>query len=195
MTNPNLATTTHPIHAWLHQLVSSLTTLPPVLGLIIVALLLLVLLVLNHRKKLIIANKSKVLAETEARYSLLFEHSPIPLLEEDLSAIKTFLDQLHAQGITDLAGYFDQHPESLYRCIDLARICTANRAALRLYGARRIEDLCHVNTILPEDQTPSFQRAILTLLRDGSTELVHENRSLDGRLLTVERRMVVAAGP
>lgn len=194
MTDPNLATTAHPIHTWVHQLASVFSTLPPVLGLVIVAILLLVLLVLNHRKKLIIANKSKVLAETEARYSLLFEHSPIPLLEEDLSAIKTFVDQLHTQGVTDLSAYFDQHPESLRRCIDLARICTANRAALRLYGARRIEDLCHVNTILPEDQTPSFQRALLTLLREGSVELVHENRSLDGRLLTVERRVVVAAG-
>lgn len=193
MIDTSLATAGHPVHVWIQQLMSVITTLPTELGLIIVVLLV-VLLVLNHRKKLIIANKSKALAETEARYSLLFEHSPIALLEEDLSASKTFLEQLRAQGVTDLAAYFDQHPESLRRCIDLARICTANRAALRLYGARHPQELIHLNTILPEEQNPSFQRAVLTLLCEGSTELVQENRSLDGRLLTVERRVVVAAG-
>ncbi len=189
-----LAASGHSVQVWMHQVLTVITTLPTELGLIIVVLLLVVLLVLNHRKKLIIAYKSKALEETEARYSLLFEHSPIPLLEEDLSASKTFLDQLLAQGVTDLAAYFAQHPESLRRCIDLVRICAANRAALRLYGAQQVRELQHMNTILPDDQNPSFQRALLALLREGSAELVYENRSLDGRLLTVERRVVVAAG-
>src|SRR5665647_1055840 len=76
------------------HLCTSFSEMFTVAGLVVVAMLLLALLVLNQRKKTIITNKSKALEETEARYRLLFEHSPIPLLEEDLSAVKTFIDQL-----------------------------------------------------------------------------------------------------
>ncbi|MDD2462375.1 MAG: ATP-binding protein [Desulfobulbus sp.] len=164
------------------------------IGLIVVVLLLVVLLILNQRKKRIISSKSKELAETEARYSLLFEHSPIPLLEEDLSAVKHFIDQLTQQGVSDFSAYFEQHPESLRRCIDMVRVCTANRAALKLYAAQKSEELIHLSTVLPDDQNETFKQAILNLLKNGSSELVYENKALDGQLLTVERRVVVAAG-
>lgn len=170
------------------------TPLFNIAGLLTVLVLFLTLICLNQRKKQIISSKSKALAETEARYSLLFEHSPIPLLEEDLSAVKTFLDQLNGQGVTDFNAYFEQHPHSLSRCIDLVRICAANRAALNLYGAGRIEDLLHLSTVLPDHQNDSFKRAVLNLLKEGASELIFENKALDGRLLTVERRVVVAAG-
>ncbi|MGD9949386.1 MAG: ATP-binding protein [Desulfobulbus sp.] len=164
------------------------------IGLIVVVFLLVVLLVLNQRKKRIISSKSKKLAETEARYSLLFEHSPIPLLEEDLSAVKHFIDQLTQQGVSDFNAYFEQHPESLRRCIDMVRVCVANRAALKLYSAQKSEDLLHLSTVLPDNQNEIFKRTVLNLLKDGSSDLVYENKALDGRLLTVERRVVVAAG-
>jgi hypothetical protein len=91
-------------------------------GLVLVGFLLLLLLVLNQRKKKIISSKSRALADTEARYRLLFEHSPIPLLEEDLSAVKTFVDELRSRDITDLDRYFTDNPESLNRCAALSRI-------------------------------------------------------------------------
>nr|WP_321464507.1 ATP-binding protein [uncultured Desulfobulbus sp.] len=174
---------------------SQVTSLRPTdVGLIIVVLLLIVLLYLNQRKKGIIHSKSKKLAETEARYSLLFEHSPIPLLEEDLSAVKQFIDQLTVQGVSDFNAYFEQHPESLRRCIDMVRIGAANRAALKLYAAQTREDLIHLGTVLPDSHSTTFKQGVLNLLKNGTSELVYENKALDGRLLTVERRVVVAAG-
>nr|WP_320009786.1 ATP-binding protein [uncultured Desulfobulbus sp.] len=173
---------------------TSVSFRPTDLGLIVVLALLIVLLVLNQRKKGIITAKSKQLAETEARYALLFEHSPIALLEEDLSPVKNFLDRLIHEGVSDLEGYFTQHPESLRRCIDMVRVNAANRAALTLYGAQKSEDLIHLSTILPEGQNPLFLEAIKLLLRDKTAQLVYENTSLDGRELTVERRVVVANG-
>jgi len=164
------------------------------LGLVVVLILLVLLLVLNQRKKNIISSKTQKLAETEARYSFLFEHSPIPLLEEDLSSVKQFLDQLTEQGVSDFNAYFEQHPESLRRCIDMVRVCAANLAALKLYGAEKSVDLLHLSSVLPENQNSAFNRAILNLLKEGSSELIYENKALDGRILTVERRIVVASG-
>jgi signal transduction histidine kinase len=168
--------------------------LPTEIGLILVAMLLLLLLVLNQRKKRIIIKKSKALAETEARYSLLFKHSPIPLLEEDLSAVRTFIDQLTAQGVSDFNAYFEQHPESLTRCAALVRIPEANRAALQLYQAGTAADLQRLTAILPEKQYDHFKNELLRLLKEGCSEVVLDNQTLNGTLLTVERRSVIAAG-
>ena len=165
-----------------------------VLGLATVVFLLFVLLVLNQRKKTIISNKSKALAETEARYRLLFEHSPIPLMEEDLSAVKTFIDQLAELGITDLNRYFGENPESLARCAAMVRIFDANRATLRMYRARSPRELTQLTSVLPDDQCVHFKNELQSLIKQGGSEIVLENRTLDGTLLTVERRTVVAAG-
>jgi signal transduction histidine kinase len=163
-------------------------------GLMVVVVLLCTLLFLNQRKKRIIFNKSKALEETEARYRLLFEHSPIPLLEEDLSAVKSFIDQLIGQGIGDLHRYFDENPESLDRCAAMVRILDANRAALKMYGADNADELTRLSAILPENQSHQYRSELLHLMKEGNSEIVVENRALDGTMLTVERRTVVAVG-
>jgi hypothetical protein len=165
-----------------------------VCGLVTVALLLLLLLILNQRKKKVISSKSRALKETEARYRLLFEHSPIPLLEEDLSAVKTFIDQLAGQGITDLNRYFHDNPESLDRCAAMVRILDTNKAALKMYGAAGPGELTQLTSVLPDDQSLQFKHELLSLVKDGASEIVLENRTLNGALLTVERRTVIAAG-
>ncbi len=163
-------------------------------GLVLVALLLLALVVLNQRKKAIISDTSKALEETEARYRLIFEHSPIPLLEEDLSTVKTFLDRLTSQGVTDINRFFADNPESLGRCAAMVRIIDANRAACTLYGAQAPGGLRQLSAVLPEDQNFLFKNELLALLKEGRSDIVMENRTLAGAMLTVERRAVVAAG-
>ena len=176
------------------HLCTSFSEMFTVAGLVVVAMLLLALLVLNQRKKTIITNKSKALEETEARYRLLFEHSPIPLLEEDLSAVKTFIDQLTACGITDLNRYFSENPESLSRCAAMVRVLDANRAALKMYRASSPRELTQLTSVLPDDQCFRFKNELQSLVKTGGSETVLENRTLHGTLLTVERRTVVAAG-
>jgi len=163
-------------------------------GLLFVALLLLVLFILNQRKKSIISDTSKALKETEARYRLLFEHSPVPLMEEDLSTVKTFLEQLKAQGIVNLNRYFADNPESLSRCAAMVRIIDANRAARNMYGASTLSALSQLTAVLPDDQSLHFKNELLGLAKEGGSESVLENRTLGGATLTVERRAVVAAG-
>jgi len=165
-----------------------------VCGLVTVVVLLCLLLILNQRKKKVISSKSQELKETEARYRLLFEHSPIPLLEEDLSAVKTFIDQLADQGLTDLNRYFHDNPESLSRCAAMVRILDTNKATLKMYGAAGPGELTQLTSVLPDNQSLQFKHELLSLVKDGASEIVLENRTLNGTLLTVERRTVIAAG-
>jgi PAS domain S-box-containing protein len=76
----------------------------------------------------------EALRENEARYRSLFEDSPISLWEEDFSGIKRYLDDLRAQGVSDLEPYLDQHPEAVLECIDRLKIIDVNQAALALFG-------------------------------------------------------------
>ncbi len=165
-----------------------------VIGLIIVALLLLSLFVLNQRKKTIISDTSKALEETEARYRLLFEHSPIPLMEVDLSAIKTSFDQIAGQGITNLKRYLSENPEYLIRCATMMRILDANLAAFKMYGVDNTEALTRLTAVLPDEQDIPFKNELISLAKSGESEIVLQNRAIDGSILTFERRTVVAAG-
>jgi signal transduction histidine kinase len=164
------------------------------IGLVTVALLLLSLFILNQRKKAIISDKSKALEETEARYRLLFEHSPIPLMEADLSAIKTSLDQIAGQGITNLNRYLSENPEYLIRCATMMRILDANLAAFKMYGVDNPEALTRLTAVLPDEQDIPFKNELISLAKSGESEIVLQNRALDGSILTFERRTVVAAG-
>lgn len=53
----------------------------------------------------------KAIRESEKRFRTLFEDSPIPLLEEDFTQAKSFLDRIKANGVSDLEAYFKEHPE------------------------------------------------------------------------------------
>lgn len=163
-------------------------------GLILVGLLLFLLIHLNLRKKRIISSKSKELEETEARYQLLFQHSPISLIEADLSAVKTFLDQLPGDKDLTLKQRLDLLPDSVDRCSLLVNIRDANTACLALYGVDQPEQLAPFISILPQSQQSNLKAELLGLLQEGRAEVVLENRTADGKTLTVVRKTVIPAG-
>ncbi|MEJ2613151.1 MAG: PAS domain-containing protein, partial [Candidatus Thiodiazotropha sp.] len=108
--------------------------------------------------------------ESESRYRTLFENSPVSIWEEDFSAVKTLFDRLRHEGVTDIVPYFNQHPETVRQCADLAKIIDVNRASLDLHGAASKEELLAglANTFTPE----SFDtfREELACLWHGETE-------------------------
>jgi PAS domain S-box-containing protein len=80
------------------------------------------------------------LRESEARYRLLFDESPIGLVELDVSAVRAEISRLRKSGITDLSGYLDAQPVAVQNLLSFARPIHINRAALRLYDASDEED-------------------------------------------------------
>jgi PAS domain S-box-containing protein len=77
----------------------------------------------------------EALRENEAKYRSLFEDSPISLWEEDFSEIRRYLDDLRAQGVSDLEAYFGQHPEAVVECISRLKIVDVNQTTLALFGS------------------------------------------------------------
>ncbi len=129
------------------------------------------------------------LQESEQRYRMVFENSPVSIWEEDFSAVRTLFDDLKKQGVTDIESYFDQHPETVPLCAESVKVIDVNRAALALRGAANKEELLAglVNTFTPES-FHTFRRELVRLWNAG-TEMTEDSvvRTLagDSRNVTV----------
>jgi diguanylate cyclase (GGDEF)-like protein/PAS domain S-box-containing protein len=76
----------------------------------------------------------EALRESERRYRVLFQSTPVPLVESDASELKTHLDELLAQG-----GHVDavaNDPDALARCLAMIRTTDWNAALVELLEAR-----------------------------------------------------------
>ena len=123
------------------------------------------------------------LDESETRYRGIFEGARVALWEEDFSAVLTLLEQLRAEGVTDLASHLNDHPETLARAIGLVRIRDVNDYSVELFAAERKDDLLSsLNRIfLPETQAVFAQE--LVALWDGHRRFESETtlRTLRGQ--------------
>ncbi|HEF5873761.1 TPA: histidine kinase [Burkholderia cenocepacia] len=71
----------------------------------------------------------------DARVDTLFRRAPIPILIEDWSGIKRWIDTLKARGVTDLDAYLDAHPDVIDEMRRLHAFVDANDATLSLFEA------------------------------------------------------------
>ena len=130
------------------------------------------------------------LQESERRYRLVFENSPVSIWEEDFSGVSAFLGTLKQDGVTDLEEYFDRHPQAVGHCAELVQVIDVNRAALALHGAADKEELLAglMNTFAPES-FDTFRQELLCLW-DGATEMTRDAvvKTLEG-----ERRQVTVS--
>ncbi len=79
-------------------------------------------------------NAERALRESEGRYRLFFEQSPLPIVEYDYTLIVAWHEELRAQGVTDLAAHHANHPE--VRAVALGKIkpIGINQTAIRMLG-------------------------------------------------------------
>ncbi len=129
------------------------------------------------------------LRTSEERFRALFENSPVPIWEEDFSAIKDLLEDLKQRGVEDIDVYLQQHPEVVQQCAALVRITDVNRAALRMHGAASKEELFDgLTRVFTPESYATFQQE-LVYLWNGKFEM-----AVDGvtQTLTGERRHVTA---
>lgn len=118
----------------------------------------------------------------EDRYRRVFENSPVSIGEEDFSGVKTVLDRLRHEGVTDLDSYLTGHPETVSECAGLIRLIDLNRAALQLHGAADKEQLQAgvVEAFTPE--TLETLKQLLVCLWNGETAMTRDTvlRTLAG---------------
>ncbi|MES9944936.1 MAG: EAL domain-containing protein [Candidatus Thiodiazotropha sp.] len=111
------------------------------------------------------------LRENEERFRLVYENSPVPIWEEDFSAVKSRLDELTQSNGADLEAYLDAHPEITKELVGLVRIVNINNATLELHEADSKEALLEglPKTFIPESYD-AFRKQLIALWR-GETEL------------------------
>jgi signal transduction histidine kinase/DNA-binding response OmpR family regulator len=104
------------------------------------------------------------LAASEARLRQLFEESPAPLWELDLSAVRLHLHDLRGQGERSPEEYLRTHPEAAARCARLARVIDVNRESLRVFPLDGREELpVPLTRLLSEESMPVFHAALVAL--------------------------------
>ena len=79
------------------------------------------------------ARRRAAMSENYARG--LFDHSPVSLWVEDFSAVKSLIDGVRDQGVTEFRTFIDVHPEFITRCLSEIRVLDVNRHTLELFRA------------------------------------------------------------
>ncbi len=137
------------------------------------------------------------LRESEARFRLVFESTPVSIQEEDYSAVKRYLESLRPEFGDDLEAYLKQHPEVLDKCAALVRVIDINRASLALHEADKKETILLrglPETFIPETQ--AAYRDIVVSLMGGETNFRMESeiQTLSGRRQHVDVFISVCPG-
>lgn len=81
------------------------------------------------------------LRASEERYRLLFEQSPLAIVEYDYTALQSWFEQLRAEGVTDLAAHLAAHPAAREEVLRRTPLADVNEPTIRLLGGRSKEEL------------------------------------------------------
>jgi PAS domain S-box-containing protein len=82
---------------------------------------------------------SAALQASEERFRVLFEHSPVGIIEYDYREVLEWFERLRLSGVTDLETWMTQHPAEL-ETHGRTRVVGANSAMLRLVGVRTMQE-------------------------------------------------------
>jgi PAS domain S-box-containing protein len=136
------------------------------------------------------------LSHRESRYRSLFEESPIAILEEDFSAVKTRIDALRRRGVKDWRRYFANHPELVSEMASLVKILDVNNAAIKFHGAKSKQELQKNLAHFFRDNQESKFHEELVCFAEGKNNFHLEtvNRTFDGRLVHIIIYWSVAPG-
>lgn len=106
--------------------------------------------------------------ESEQRYRLLFQSSPIAMLERDASELKRQLEEMRASGVVDLQAYFKEHPDAVTRLMDLVTTTDCNDAFMALVGVQDKEALLATLTRMTrESGLQEMAEEVISALADG----------------------------
>ena len=135
-------------------------------------------------------------AEEDMDFHGLFEHSPVSLWVEDYSGVKSFLDSLREEGITDLSTYLAEHPEAIEACMARIRVVDVNQRTLELFGAESKEALLNSLGRVFRDEMRAHFAVELAEMWAGRLAFEGEgvNYSLGGQPLEIYLRWSILPG-
>jgi diguanylate cyclase (GGDEF)-like protein/PAS domain S-box-containing protein len=136
------------------------------------------------------------LRQSEERYRQFFDNSPLPIREEDFSAVKAYLEELRPEYGDDLAGYLTAHPEVLEECARLVRVLDINQTALVFHeaGGKEVilEELSRI--FVPESMADFLSVVVMLMRGETSFQLETELQTLTGRRQYISAYFSVSPG-
>ncbi len=142
------------------------------------------------------ARTYKALHESEERFRLVYENSPVPTWEEDFSVVKARLDKLREIHGGNLESHLIEHPDIVRECAALVRVINVNNAALELHEA---DTKAQLHEGLPKtfiaESYDAFRKELIALAQ-GRTELAFDSvvQTLKGRRREVSVSFSVCPG-
>ncbi len=139
----------------------------------------------------------EALRDSERRYRVLFESTPIALVEHDASVLKAHLQALQATGVTDFEAYLRERPDILPALLAMVKITDMNAAAMELLETRELADLQRFPYIAEPERFASMVRGIIADLATGnivSQQREGTIRTLQGLARSVVTRTTVVPG-
>jgi response regulator RpfG family c-di-GMP phosphodiesterase/PAS domain-containing protein/putative methionine-R-sulfoxide reductase with GAF domain len=110
------------------------------------------------------------LRQSELRYRMIFENSPVSMWEADFSGIRKFFNDLRLQGIMNVKAYLNKNPEAVDECLRRVKVLDVNQATIKLYHAENKEELI---SNLPSIFGPKFRELfwlVLIAIANGQRE-------------------------
>ncbi len=154
------------------------------------------ILMLKQYRDVVERDRQQALHESESRYRILFENSPISLWEIDYSGVKNLLACLGEAAETDLETYLRTHQDFLPSCVQAIRVINVNQASLDWLEAPDKETLINnMFGLFGPGSLKMFKQELLAL-NSGEPPPVAEvqMRTLAGGTIYVMRYMAPAPG-
>jgi PAS domain S-box-containing protein len=136
------------------------------------------------------------LRQSEYRFRLMFEDSPIGIWEEDFSRVKASLDALRREGIQDFKLFFAIHPEEVARIAGEVRILDINSASVKTLNAKDKEQILRdLPSFFTPASLPVFREELIALAT-GETRFRSEIKILDvlGKEILLDLSLAVQPG-
>jgi diguanylate cyclase (GGDEF)-like protein/PAS domain S-box-containing protein len=132
----------------------------------------------------------EALRASEHRYRVLFQSTPIALVERDATALEAHLQALHAGGVADIDAHLRSHPDALATCLSLVHVTDMNAAARELFETDDADALDRFSYIDEPERFAIMARGLIANLDQG--RVASEER--EGTLVTLRgrRRRVLA---
>jgi len=79
-------------------------------------------------------NHQRKSRESEIKFRSIFENTEISILNEDMSDLKSALEQLRIAGVTDLYQYLREHPQKIIEFTGMVKVVNVNNATLKMFN-------------------------------------------------------------
>jgi PAS domain S-box-containing protein/putative nucleotidyltransferase with HDIG domain len=128
-----------------------------------------------------------VIRESEERYRTIFDSVPVSLWEQDFLQVYDSLEELRANGITDLSGYLDDHPDFIQKAVKTVKVLDMNEESMSIFKASSKDELfSSIDVMFTKESFTSFRQELQAIwdkkpIYNGETI----NQTLDGQPIIV----------